>query len=272
MTDRFDPESIRPGVPTIGSPPAPSGVADEEAYAVKIVRSATTGTETLAGVGSINGYPSDLIEVQNILTLSPRDAAMLALYKLVRSLQWRAFNLQEVGEGSREIFIQTYGFQRIFLDWADWLKEEMPAQTAVITSADQADWTSASLNPFLIEESLDVFAPDTVLRYLGEFSIPLMLITVSGHRDQRRGLEDALVKVLAAEPDDDRGGRRVIVPEYFDREVRFQLEGTTRPDTSLGVHGNQWPLEISLTATVELVVLVHSPGTVEAVQFDVAAE
>ena len=272
MEDRFDPESIRPGVPTIGSPPTPSGVAPDDAYAVKILRSEATGTDTLAGVGSISRHENELREVQDILTLTPRDAAKVGLYRLIRGLQWRAFDLQKVVDGDPKIFIQRFGFDRIFLDWADWLKEEMPAQAAVVTSPDDSQWDSAGLSPYLIEESLDVFMPDTLLRYLGEFTIPLMMITVSAHKDQRRGLEDALVKVLAAEPHDDRGGRRVIVPEYFSREIRFMLESTARPDTSLGAHSNQWPLEISVSATVEQVVLVHSPGTVAGVEFDVAAE
>jgi hypothetical protein len=66
--------------------------------------------------------------------------------------------------------------------------------------------------------------------------------------------------MMAASRIDDVFSRRVIVPQYFDREARISLGESLRPDDAASAASNRWPLEVQLSVELEHVELVLAPG------------
>jgi hypothetical protein len=274
MSERqFDPDSLCAGIPTAGQPPKPSGGAlPEDVYKVEVLRS-LDGTSTLVSSTQIGRFPSELrsasfpFEGPPVLTLAPRDAAMLGLYRLIEGLRWHSVDLEALAkDGAQQARVSVHRLTRVFLDWPRSEQESMPAQTALITSVEDAAFEPSGRGARLLEETADRFYPDTLLRYLGHDQIiPLRLIFWTAHKDQRRGLEAKVTQLLAAERHDDRTGRRIVLPEYFSRVLRYTLQSTVRPDTEEGARGNEWVLDVSVLAEVEHVELVWSPGRVDNV-------
>jgi len=275
----FDPDSIRPDVPTIGVPPRPAGVPPEEAYTVEIIAN-PDGTRSLVG---ISGYGEILPAQQTksfppdgaaVVTMAPKDAAMLGLYRILDAMRWRSFDLQILAELGKTISTsrEPHRLTKIHLDWPDGQqKESMPAQTALITGPDPAPFDVAGFTPRLLEETQDRFMEGTVLRYMGVQEIPLAVVVWFAHKDQRRGFASRIINALAGEPRQDIGARHVVVPEYFSRSIRYQLQDTTRPDNAEGARVNEWVLEVSILAEAPVVELVTIPGVVDGFQFDVEA-
>lgn len=272
----YDPETLRPGVPTTLTPsgPKPVGVADSEAYFARIVQN-TDGTLTRASLATGSTYTSPLESASHpragepILTLAPRDAAMLGLWQLIKDLTWYSYDLRAVASGNDRVHTTRSQFRDVVFDWPEWSKTDAPTGIALINSVETAGFDMAGFNPRLLEETADIYADGTVLRYLGEQRIPLSIWSWCAHKDQRRGLEAALLERLAVEQNSDLPGRRVLVPEYFNRPVLYQLTGTTRPDSPDGAGANEWVLQIELTAEIDHVQLVRIPGYFEGGKVDV---
>ena len=281
MATEFDPDSIRPGVPTIGSPPKPAGVPDDEAHSVIVLRN-PDGTKRLSGASGLPqildaqqslSWPSDGSRPR-VLTLSPRDAALLGLYRIIEHLTWWSFDLQEVAERGdvRASVRGPYKLTKVHLDWPDGQqKQAMPAQTALITAPEPAPFDAAGWTPRLLPETQDRFLPGTVLRYIGVQEVAIQLVIWTAHKDQRRGLEGRLTNLLGGESRTDRGGRRIILPEYFSREIRYTLDDTARPVSAEAARAGEWVLDVSVTAEVAMVELVTIPGVFDGAQFDVEA-
>lgn len=280
----FDPDSIRPGVPTAGQPPAPSGVLPSEAYEVEILRNEVDGTQVQAGSNRLNRYPEELRSASfpasgpPVLTLAPREAAMLGVYRMIEKLRWYAIDLEALAKGGAATTrVSVHTLDAVFLDWPDDRKEIMPAQRALITGPERASFEAPSGFSARIldgggDDTRDRFGENTVLRYLGKQDVPLMLIFWCAHKDQRRGLEARVAQLFAAERHNDSMGRRIILPEYFSRTIRYTLLDTERPDGADAARANEWILSFSLLAEVPHVELVWSPGTVERTVVGVEAE
>jgi hypothetical protein len=274
MNDRqFDPDSLCADIPTAGQPPRPSGGAlPENVYEVEILRN-LDGTATLNSATQIGRYPSELrsasfpFDGPPVLTLAPRDAAMLGLYRLIEGLRWHSVDLEALAkDGAPQARVSVHPLTRVFLDWPRSEQESMPAQTALITSVEDAVFEPSGRGARILEETADRFYPETLLRYLGHDQIiPLRLIFWTAHKDQRRGLEARVAQLLAAERHDDKCGRRIILPEYFSRVIRYTIQSTSRPDAEEGARGNEWVLDVSVLAEVPHVELVWSPGRVDTV-------
>lgn len=274
MSEReFDTDSLIPGTPTAGQPPRPAGPLPEDAYTVEILRTAADGTQTLNSATQASRYPSELqsasfpIDGPPVLTLAPRDAAMLGLARMILGMRFHATDLQVLLEsGASQTRVSVHKIERVHLDWPTTQQESMPSGNALITGPDESPFQPSGRQARLLTETADRFHPNTMLRYLGEDQeIPLQLIIWTAHKDQRRGLEAKIAKLLAAEVHDDRTGRRIILPEYFSRVIRYTMTSTTRPDSAEGARGNEWILSVAITAEVPHVELVWSPGYVDRV-------
>ena len=111
--------------------------------------------------------------------------------------------------------------------------------SALVNAGGSAPWDPAERHPRLIPSTFGVFdslaglssdKPLTVLRYIGEYQVPVSVFAWFAHRDIRRGFEARLCAMMAASRVDDVFSRRVIVPQYFDREARISLGESLRPD------------------------------------------
>lgn len=272
----YDPASIREGVPTAGQPPRPAGVPDDEAYTVEILRNAE-GTTRRVGTSPINHYPGELRSASFpdrglpvVVTPSARDAAILGLARMIGRMRWFSFDFADLAtDGPSRTSVAGHTFTKIWTDWPDTQKEAMPAQGALITSDERVEYSPSGFDARLLDQpglqdTRDQFAPGTVLRHLGiEAQVPLTLVVWTAHKDQRRGLEAALERKLAVETWADETGRRVIVPEYFSRGVRYTLQDNERANGSELARALEWGLTVSILAEVPVVELVYAPDEVE---------
>ncbi len=81
------------------------------------------------------------------------------------------------------------------------------------------------------------------------------------NKDDRAGVRKGLIDAFMAEPDDERFGRRVLIPEYFSREARFSLVGISYDDTPDDAKMKHFPLSARFQADIEMVKLVRAPVT-----------
>ena len=268
-----DPASICPGVPIIQttSGPRPAGVPDEDAYFAATLE-AGDGVQTLGPIGQKHYY-DNLLRSESwpeggggITTMHPRDAAMLGLAHLIEGMSWQSKDMRMISGGigvapsSPALTVHKLG--KCSFDWPEWDSTDIPVNRALITTPDEARWNvdEAVRSSFLMEGSENVYGPGTMLRYLGEYEIPLRLIAWFGHKDIRRGFEARLAAMLAAERTHEIWHRRVRVPEYFGADVRLVNQSSSRPDGQDTAQANRWPLEVSIVADVAQLELVRIPG------------
>lgn len=274
---RPDPSSLRPDVPRIQTPAGPRPVSLEDRLAY-VAEQAAAGdrVQQLVSPNPINTYADPIASLSwpdgapGLVTLHPRDAAMLAVASLLRTMKWNSRELGElVKDPERPPVLTQYKLEKVRLEWPDWDSPDIPVDTALVNAGEAATWEPASRQPYHVEGTLGVFdrlagieceRPATVLRYLGEYQVPVRVFAWFANRDIRRGFEARLCSMLAASRIDDVFSRRVIVPQYFDQEARIQLGESTRPDDAASAAANRWPLEVAMTVEVAQVELVLAPG------------
>lgn len=285
LEQRFDPTSIRPDIPITMTPagPRPSGVPDADAYFAAITNSGD-GVESIGPVG-LRHYYDELIrsvswseDCAGVTTMHPRDACMLALYKLIANMKWRTISLAALvsqapgdNEPPRPPAMTQHKLETVRLDHPDWDDTDIPVGNALISAPDEIMWTPSPdgfvRQPYLVDGTEDVFGEGTMLRYLGEYTdVPMRLVLWFAHKDIRRGFEARFCALLAAERKADQFHRRVIVPEYFGREATLRLVSSSKPDDPTSAQAQRWPFVATISAEIEQVELVQIPGRVVKVQ------
>ena len=164
-------------------------------------------------------------------------------------------------------------FQRILLDWPEVEGDRVPVPSATIYAPGEAslDLSGPLSGQQLLEETLDQFAPGTVLRKLGETTAELEVLLLLAHKDERSAVRRGLIDAFMSEPDGEQSGRRVTVAPYYGRVARYDLVGISYPDTPDQARQGQWPLSARFTADVEIVKLVAAPSTIRPPRFNVEA-
>ena len=262
-----DPSSIDPSAPTIETAegPKPSGVTDGDAYFAGTYDGGL-GVREFGTTKRKHYYDSLLASVSwpddggGITTMGPVDAAQLALWRLIGRATWQSKPLLELARGPVPPQLAVHTLKQVYFDWPVWDGRDIPINVALITSPEEARWDPGARTSLLLDRTIDVFGPGTMIRHLGEWEVPLRLIAWFAHQDIRRGFQARIGSLLAAGRARETWHRVVVVPEYFDRDVTLMMETIGRPDSGEQAQANRWPLEISLTAAVEQVELVRVPG------------
>lgn len=188
-------------------------------------------------------------------------ACQLGLWGLLSAMRPRSFDLarwlQEGEKRTREL-----QFQRIFLDWPRAEEDATPTPSVCVMQGGEGAYDQSDINPDnrLVESSLDVHAPGTVLKMTAFLRVPVQLLVMCATKDDRAGVRRAFEDAFLVEPDDDRPGRRVLVPAYYDQVVRYQLTAQNYADDPETAQANQWILTAQLDAEVPVVVLVPAPS------------
>jgi hypothetical protein len=254
-----DPESLGYDVVSLltAAGQHPICVDPNEAHFAELIQN-TDGTYTKVSSSPGTTYPAPLRPV-DVLQLAPRDAAMLGVYAMLKNLRWQSFNLREVAEGRPLVAIVPLQFDDIVFDWPTWGVTDAPTAKALITSLDAAVYEQHG-EVRLLDETAELFHPGSILRHLGAQRIPLQIVCWCAHADQRRSLEAKLMAALAAEERSDLPGRRIVIPEYFNRVARYTMRSTMRPDDEERSKSNEHVLEVPVEVELEHVQLVYSPG------------
>lgn len=188
-------------------------------------------------------------------------AIQLGLWAMLSAMRPRSFDLarwlQGEGERSREL-----EFQRIFLDWPRAEEDAIPTPSVTVMQGGEALYDQNDINPDnrLVEDSLDVYDEGTVLKLSSYLRVSVELLVMTATKDDRAGVRRAFEDAFLIEPDDDRPGRRVIVPAYYGRSARYQLLGQIYRDDPETAQANQWILTAQLAAEIPVVSLVPAPA------------
>jgi hypothetical protein len=95
------------------------------------------------------------------------------------------------------------------------------------------------------ESTIDVFAPRTVLYWLGEYTETITIEVWGSHKGDRRALMAGLKQALRSQ--EDTIGLRLTLPEYYDRICQFNLPASQYiddPDVVRGRRRGQLSLEL----------------------------
>jgi hypothetical protein len=187
-------------------------------------------------------------------------AIQIGLFRILAKLTFVTLDRKKLVE-TGIVESNTMQIKRVFLDFPDTEDEFAPLPSITIMApAETALELSGPLSgQQLLEDTLGLYGEGLVLRKVGEVEATIEVVSILTHTDERAGLRRGLIDAFTAEPDDERSGRRVIVSEYFDRIVRYDLMGITYGDTAETAQQKNFPLVARFMASTELVKLVAAP-------------
>ena len=187
-------------------------------------------------------------------------AVQLGLYQILVNLTFTTVDrVALVSQGRVER--NSFQLQSVFLDFAEPENERIPTPTAAImqSSATVMDNPYGLVSQELLDDTLNVFAPDTVLQKLYEADYRLAVVVWLATKDDRAAVRKRVVEVMGVEPDSDLPGRRIALPWYFERTCRYNIERVEYPDTPDLAMSQTWPLVVEFSARVPAVQLVEAP-------------
>ena len=208
--------------------------------------------------------PRDLLPVQLETHLDSLAACQIAVMRLLRGLEIHTQDLEALVEKG-DLQQRQIKLQRVFFDHPRQEDEIDPMPSAALMQAGEARYEHQALDTQIEEETADVFAPGTVLRKVASVELMLDIAVWSAHKEERRGIRAAMERQLLVERTDERSGRRVAIPEYFDRVVRCDFLNVTYPDSRESSQANQWILNARVACDVDVVFLVARPPYITAV-------
>jgi len=222
-------------------------------------------SELGAGVQTI--YPAEVPLLQRTY-VDDFTALQLGMWLILDGLTFTTIDRRALVT-SGKIESNTLRFTRIFLDWPESEDDSVPIPSATIYAPTEQDLqlSGALSGQQLIEDTLDVYAPGTALRKIYEVSARMVVAFWVADKDERSAVRKGLIEAFH-EPGDERSGRRVVVPWYFDRVARFDLMGITYEDTPDNARSNMWPLIARFSADIEVVSLVASPTCIRPPRCD----
>jgi hypothetical protein len=185
--------------------------------------------------------------------------AEVLLGTVARDVPWREI-MEQRAEQLPKPPSMRFEAKTLSLDWPDHEEDEQPSLAATIRPTD-AGFTYDSLGlsgPDLLEETFGVFAPGTVLVHERDLRGTVVVEMNCASRTIRDGVRMALMTAFEREPSDFRGGRRIVVRPYYDRDVRITLadQPFSTPDDGGDAHAKRFPLLCFLECEVEGVRLV----------------
>lgn len=210
-------------------------------------------------------YVNQLPVQQLVRHLDVWTVTQLAAKQVLEGMRFAQVNLERLIE-TNAADGRPFRLQTIVFDWPKFENDLPPPLTATILQDDEATWDNQSFATEIIEDTIDVFAPHTALRRIATATLPMRIVVWLAHTEERRAVRAGFERHWLVEPQDDKSGRRITVPQYFDREVRFDYLGFTQPDSQDLAHRNRWIVEARLSATLDAVTLVGLPERLQEIK------
>lgn len=222
-------------------------------------------TRPVSGVPRYNGGLLTHLPERDLDALT---VACIGISREIQAMRYQVIDLMARLENDDDLQVRTCKVEKVVFEYPR-QEDEAKVPMALIEQASEVVYDSNGTTPYLLEETADVYYPGTVLRSIASASVELLITIVLAHKDERRAVRTMFESLLLAEPDSEKHGRRIVVPENFDRSVRYQLLGSPVPPTD-GAQGNRWFYQARVLAEVERVQLVGSPETIKALRSDVS--
>lgn len=209
--------------------------------------------------------PGRVLEINELVPVGdPRDlpedtVALIAATRMVERLRFKRIDLDAfIADGT--VMSSTFELKRVLFEWPRAEDPIEPMPSALIQQTDdETTYAPEGMETQLLEDTLDRYGDGTILRKLGTAAVPLLITVWCAHKEERRAIRAKLVRAAMAEPSDQRWARRVVVPEYYDRVVIFEIQGAAVDDDAEDAQQNHWVLAMRLLARVEIVELVQPP-------------
>lgn len=207
-------------------------------------------------------YLGTLTDVAPELRFDAVSICQLAIYRVLGGIVMHRTNF-EAYVATGDIQTASFQFRRLIFDWPRDEEQIKPMPSAAIVAAGEVEYANPDLGTDLLEDTVDVYREGSVLRRLSHATMRLVAHMLFAHKEERRAAHSAIERELLAEPDDDEGHRKVVIPEYYDRTVRMMLRSLARPDGADEAKTNTWELQAAFDCEVEVVKLVTDPGRIQ---------
>lgn len=141
---------------------------------------------------------------------------------------------------------------RVFIEEAG-TQEDLVLPCCVISAPTPGDHVVCALQPYVMDDTRDVYGRGTVLQNLGtDYRETLQLELLAGERAERRALIRGLRRAL--QPHEDRASLRLRMTGYYDRVASFTLLNSQIVETEVSLGRRKAVLSVELRFTeVELV-------------------
>jgi virulence-associated protein VagC len=154
---------------------------------------------------------------------------------------------------------RSFNLRRVFLGFPKPSEQPDPMPSATVRVAGKVEYPN-DREPAFIEETLGTFSAGTVLRRIGSAVGKLEVTVWCGDKELRYAIEAAIEDQFLAERDEERAsGRRVLLPEYYNRTCRLRLldiDDLTGPDEA---RKGRWIIAATVQAEIDRVILVQAP-------------
>lgn len=185
-------------------------------------------------------------------------ALQIGMYRLLFGLTAHRLDLQDMID-KKVVKSDAFRFVKIMFDWPR-QEDEIEFPSALITFPDDQVFKYQHFNSVVLDDTLDVFGEGTVLKRTSTLSTPMLVVVWSDHKEERRGIRAAMEDALMDEALDELIGRRVSIPEYYDRTARFTFRNIAYSDGDESAQRNQWILVATFDAEIDVVKLITTPG------------
>lgn len=208
-------------------------------------------------------YLGQLKVVQPERHLDVSAVMQIGVFNVLKGMTMHRHKLEDIVE-SGTAASSSFVWDRIFFDMPRIEEQQSPVPVAGIVPVTKCSYEYQSLETSLLDETVDVYAPGTVLRKVATATQQMAVHTLNGHHEERRGVKSAFERTFLAEPDDDEGGRRTVVRQYFDRTVRMYLRDSDYPGTAPREQANKWESVSVFDLECDVVYLVEQPTRMQS--------
>lgn len=184
-------------------------------------------------------------------------ALQYGLFQIVSVMDMYSIDRLALLSGRKES--RKFNFKRVFFDWAETKDDRFPYNTVTIKQNGGCSYTYTNLEADILDGTENVFCQDTVLKRIYTCTTTLDCVVWLADKDDRAGVRRAFEESLD-EPEADASGRRVVIEPYYNQVARYYLQGIDTADDPESAQDNTWPLIVSVSAEIDVVKLVRSPG------------
>lgn len=180
-------------------------------------------------------------------------AAQIALARLLQSIVFHVRSEEKwIVEGKDGGAVRQLRLNTVTIDSPDVDTEIEPLSAAIIERQPQV--FDENYRPQIMRRTWNGHS----LRQLSETTCYLGIAAWFAHKGERRSFRAAVQRALLAEPLSTRGGRMIVVPEYFEAQVRLMLDNAQNVDS--GPQSNHWTLQLAVQAYVPEIEAIGSPA------------
>lgn len=230
---------------------------------VKVTNPDGTGTYKTRELHSVSIQDPPGDQIQADCYVDDLTALQIGLAAILHQLTFRSVDRQALLQEKR-VEAGTFQIARVFFDWPDPEDNYTPGTpTALIKQEDDAKYhpTGDVSGIQYIEDSLDCYGENTVLRCMGRVETQLALMILVPNKDDRAAIRKVLVPALMGEPLDERGGRRVVIPQYYDQLARYDLRSVEYVgDDAEKAKSHMHQIRAVVDADISVVSLVRAPA------------